>query len=222
MAEDQGKEEEKFDFTGEGEAVNYISLAQARLLAMEHARDNTDFYGPRYAGFSLVWEVVNTEETDEYYDIRLSFRPAGRFRGEPGLEQFIFDKTGNLRMHQLLDEPTGLGDTVDAEARPTPATNPIVTPAVPPSDGPSPIRELSTSTRESTVNMERRRRRRAPPSVYPGSPPDIASTSLFKFRFEDRGDNQFINPFGIAVDVAGNVYVADTGNRRVQVFDSDG
>jgi len=27
MAEDQGKEEEKFEFTGEGEAVNYISLA---------------------------------------------------------------------------------------------------------------------------------------------------------------------------------------------------
>ena len=34
MAEDQGKEEEKFDFTGEGEAVGYISLAQAQLLAM--------------------------------------------------------------------------------------------------------------------------------------------------------------------------------------------
>jgi hypothetical protein len=39
MAEDQGKEEEKFEFTGEGEAVNYISLAQARLLAIRTARD---------------------------------------------------------------------------------------------------------------------------------------------------------------------------------------
>ena len=38
MAEDQGKEEEKFDFTGEGEAVNYISLEQARVLAMQTAR----------------------------------------------------------------------------------------------------------------------------------------------------------------------------------------
>ena len=28
MAEDQGKEEEKFDFTPEGEAVGYISLDQ--------------------------------------------------------------------------------------------------------------------------------------------------------------------------------------------------
>ena len=32
MAEDPGKEEEKFDFTGEGEAVDYISLAQAQAL----------------------------------------------------------------------------------------------------------------------------------------------------------------------------------------------
>ena len=40
MAEDQGKKEEKFDFTLEGEALGYISLDQARVLAMEHARDN--------------------------------------------------------------------------------------------------------------------------------------------------------------------------------------
>ena len=42
MAEDPGKkEEEKFDVTSEGEAVAYISLDQARVLAIEHARDNT-------------------------------------------------------------------------------------------------------------------------------------------------------------------------------------
>ena len=35
MAEDQGKDEEKFDFTGEGEAVGYISLAQAGVLAVQ-------------------------------------------------------------------------------------------------------------------------------------------------------------------------------------------
>ena len=35
MAEDQGKEEEKFDFTPEGEG--YISLAEARVLAMQTA-----------------------------------------------------------------------------------------------------------------------------------------------------------------------------------------
>ena len=49
MAEDQGKEEEKFEFTGECEAVNYISLAQARLLAIRTARAPGE-YGSQYRG----------------------------------------------------------------------------------------------------------------------------------------------------------------------------
>jgi hypothetical protein len=36
------------------------------------------------------------------------------------------------------------------------------------------------------------------------------------------GDNQFHTSRGIAVDAAGNVYVADRGNNRIQVFDNDG
>ena len=44
MAEDQGKkDEEKIEFTPEGEAFGYISLEQARVLAIEHARDNPKF-----------------------------------------------------------------------------------------------------------------------------------------------------------------------------------
>ena len=48
MAEDQGKEEEKFDFTGEGEAVGYISLEQARVLAMQTAGETPGEYGSQY------------------------------------------------------------------------------------------------------------------------------------------------------------------------------
>src|SRR5690349_9098169 len=36
------------------------------------------------------------------------------------------------------------------------------------------------------------------------------------------GPGQFNTPHSIAVDEQGNVYVADRGNRRIQVFDSDG
>lgn len=36
------------------------------------------------------------------------------------------------------------------------------------------------------------------------------------------GDAQFQEPWGIAVDDEGNVYVADTWNHRIQVFDTDG
>ena len=110
MAEEEETKEDKLDFTTTGEG--YIGLDQARVQAIEHARDNTDFYGPEYQGVRLVWEVVSTEETDDYYEIRLSFRPAGRYRGEPGIEQFIFDKTGDLRVRQLFDEPLAATGTV--------------------------------------------------------------------------------------------------------------
>lgn len=36
------------------------------------------------------------------------------------------------------------------------------------------------------------------------------------------GPGQFLNPQGISVDPEGSIYVADTGNDRVQKFDSDG
>ena len=110
MAEDQGSKEDKFDpFTREGETLGYISLEQARVLAMRHARDNTDFYGSAYSRINLVWEVISQDEGEDYYDIKLSFRPAGRFRGDPGVEQFIIDKTGSIEIRQILDEPTGMG-----------------------------------------------------------------------------------------------------------------
>ncbi len=36
------------------------------------------------------------------------------------------------------------------------------------------------------------------------------------------GDGQFYEPRGVAVDASGNVYVADTSNRRIQKFTSSG
>jgi DNA-binding beta-propeller fold protein YncE len=36
------------------------------------------------------------------------------------------------------------------------------------------------------------------------------------------GSGQFQDASGVATDVAGNVYVADTGNHRIQVFEADG
>ncbi len=33
-------------------------------------------------------------------------------------------------------------------------------------------------------------------------------------------DGQFVCPTGVAVDSSGNVYVADTGNHRIQKFNS--
>jgi hypothetical protein len=57
MAKDQGKEEEKFDFTDEGEAVGYISLEQAGVLAMRTARETPGEYGSNYQGVPMAFEV---------------------------------------------------------------------------------------------------------------------------------------------------------------------
>ena len=54
MAQDEGKKEaEKFDFTSEREVLGYISLDKARVLAVQHARENTDFKG--YVMPKLTW-----------------------------------------------------------------------------------------------------------------------------------------------------------------------
>ena len=62
MAEDQGKEEEKFDFTSEGEAVGYISLAQARVLAMRTAQETPGEYGSDYRGVPMAFDTVDASQ----------------------------------------------------------------------------------------------------------------------------------------------------------------
>jgi sugar lactone lactonase YvrE len=47
-------------------------------------------------------------------------------------------------------------------------------------------------------------------------------TVLMIWGGDGSGPGQFQLPGGIATDAAGQVYVADTGNRRIQVFDSGG
>lgn len=103
MAE-ENKEEPKIDFNSAGEAVAYISLDQARVLALQHARDNRDVYG-RYARSELVWDVVSAEETEDYYEVSLSYRPAGDFRGRPGVEHLTIDKTGPVGFRQIVAQP---------------------------------------------------------------------------------------------------------------------
>jgi glycine betaine/proline transport system substrate-binding protein len=126
VAEDKNNEEEKFDFTPEGESVEYISLGDARVMAIRHAQDNLEIYGLDYQDIRLVSELVSAVEEEDYYDIRLSFRPVGRLDGSPGLEQFIISKTGTIEVRQLLEFPTQQTGTA---SRTTSAPTP---PRVPP------------------------------------------------------------------------------------------
>ena len=92
MPEEEKKEEEKFEFDAAGESLAYISLDHARVLAIQQAQQNTAFYGNRYASQDLLWEELSAEEGEDYYRIRLSYRMARGFQGEPGVEQFTIDK----------------------------------------------------------------------------------------------------------------------------------
>ena len=82
MVEDEGKkEEDKFEFTPEGESLGYISLDQARVLAMRTAREAPGAYGRRFRNVLMAFEVVEDEDTEDHYVITLSFRPQGQFSG---------------------------------------------------------------------------------------------------------------------------------------------
>jgi len=104
VVEDEGKKEE-FDFTAEGEALGYISLDQARVLAMRTAREAPGAYGLLYQDVPMAFEVSEEEDTEDHYVITLSFRPEGAFTGTPGREQFFIEKEGNLAVRQVLSLP---------------------------------------------------------------------------------------------------------------------
>ena len=100
MAEDKNNEEEKFDFTPEGEG--YISLAEARVLAVRTAVETPGNYGRQYRGVAMAFEVADSGEDEDFYTVTLSFRPQGRFDGTPGQEQFVIGKDGTIAVRQVL------------------------------------------------------------------------------------------------------------------------
>ena len=59
----------------------YVSLQQARELAIRYAQENTSFYGPRYSGRQLTWEVVSAEEAAGNHRIQISYRPFDSAQG---------------------------------------------------------------------------------------------------------------------------------------------
>ena len=38
-------------------------MDQTRVLNSQHARDTTDFYGPKYTRMNFVWEVRSQKQT---------------------------------------------------------------------------------------------------------------------------------------------------------------
>ena len=107
VAEDQGKEEEKFDFTSEGEGL--LTLGDARMLAVRTAAESPGDYGKNFREVAMVFEVVESGEDADYYNITLSVRPQGNFAGSPGQEQFVIGQEGTVVLRQVLSSPVREG-----------------------------------------------------------------------------------------------------------------
>ena len=54
----EDKKEDSFEFDSAGEAIDYISMAQARVLAMRAARDEPGDYGSEYQEVRMVFDRV--------------------------------------------------------------------------------------------------------------------------------------------------------------------
>ena len=109
MAEDQGKEEEKFDFTSDGEEIGYISLDQAILLARQQAQEDGERHRRRLDWDEIIWSEITAEEREDTFRIVLQFRRPGRvvYEEQTGEEEFVFNQTGALVFRQVLAWPEG-------------------------------------------------------------------------------------------------------------------
>ena len=81
-------------------------MDEALDIALRTAREDTDVYGPRYSKKRLVWKVLGAEEVEDSFQVRLAYRPARRFRGEPGEELLSIDRrVGTTEFRRLVKEP---------------------------------------------------------------------------------------------------------------------
>ena len=124
MAEDGGKEEEKFDFTPEGEG--YISLDEATLSARQLVRQDEQHYLNRTGWEEIVWSTSESEAGDVSIKVILQFRRpnSGISEDAKGLEEFLFGYDGELQDRQVISWPDDSsasavkGPPLDVEKKP--------------------------------------------------------------------------------------------------------
>ena len=109
MAEAQSAEEEQPESQRPGSAGEFISMDQARDIALDQARENQEFYGRRFAKMDLAREVVSLEEQADGYRVQLSYQLEHGFRGNRGVEEFIIDRQGSVQSRRIVSEPARRG-----------------------------------------------------------------------------------------------------------------
>jgi len=217
----EDKKEDSFEFDSAGETVGYISMPQARVLAMRTAREEPGNYGVDFAGIQMVFEVASSEQDSEeeggLFHVRLSYRPEGNFQGQPGIEEFIFTDVGEMEIRQVLSWPVGAsGPTAPAYA-PTPA---LIADTV--------TAENSTgeSAPSSPSNIIRVAQQKIHPSIEILTPGEICTIAGNGKRGDSGDGGMAVNanldePYDIAVDELGNIYIADSGNNKIRKVSVD-
>ena len=229
MAEDNGKEEEKFDFTAEGEG--YFSLDDAILSARQLVRQDEQRYLDRLGWEEIVWSTSESDAEGVSLKVILQFRRPGRElpEKESGLEEFLFGYSGELQDRQVLSWPDNSSEATAAELVPTslPTPTPVSfqTPVPTPSEGdlgwegsgdgelgaPWGVAVAFDGSVYVTDTSEHRIRK-------------LISEGVFSIQWGmgGTGDGQFLEPWSVAVAPDGSVYVADYKNHRIQKFTSEG
>ncbi|MCH8226302.1 MAG: hypothetical protein IIC97_10590, partial [Chloroflexi bacterium] len=72
---------------------------------MQASRETPGEYGRRFSGVPMAFDIVEAEETEDYYVVTLSVRPQGEFSGVAGREQFFIEKEGAVAVRQVLSLP---------------------------------------------------------------------------------------------------------------------
>ena len=95
VPEPQAEFVEKFDFTAEGEALDYISIQQAVLRARRQARENDERYKERFGWGEVVWTELRSETIGEdYYRVVLQFSRPQRV--------ILEEQTGGVGLNRRL------------------------------------------------------------------------------------------------------------------------
>ena len=103
------QDQEQPEAQASGGDGGFVSLEQAREVALGHARDNRDVYDRRYRRQELAWRVLSEDEREEAYYVRLSYQPARGFLGEPGVEEFTISRSGSVQSRRIVSQPERSG-----------------------------------------------------------------------------------------------------------------
>ena len=111
LGEKSEQEEDKLEFTPDAEVLGYISLAQARVLAMTTARETPGGYSRRYRNVPMAFGAVDASEDEDFYNITLSFRPPRGVFGYIWARAVLHRKRGKGRPPPG-DEPSQTGTEI--------------------------------------------------------------------------------------------------------------